>query len=209
VLPGCVDDAVPGSDVLIIKHAIPRIRSDIDCGGGGGLPQSGVFLMTNNVRGLLFECQDGGPTTTVGGDIPGGVLWQYQVEVFYVRDAETPVLARKTLIWNGAAMELRGEDMVDGVEFLHLLFGFDGTGDGEVDSYATVDGMAAGDWDAVESVEIRLLLRSARPDGTYSNTKTYLLPGRPDYAPADNFRRLLLSTRVSLRNPQFVLRGNA
>ncbi len=209
---GCITDAVPGSDVLVIKHAIPQQRNYADCAPdpNGGTLANGAFLLTNDIRGLLFECQDGAPSITLGGDIPRGTLWEYEMQVYYIRDAAVPTLARKSLQWNGSAMELVTEDMLEGVENLHLLFGFDSTGDGELDSFGTSGDMAlVGDWSQVGSMEIHLLLRSAFADARYSNDKTYTLPGLQPYTPADNFRRLLLKTRVSLRNPKLVVRGGA
>jgi type IV pilus assembly protein PilW len=207
---GCVTDAVPDTDVLVIKHAIPRQRAYADCDPDGPPVARGAFLLTNDIRGMQFDCQDGAPTITIGGDIPDGTLWEYQVTIFYIRDAAVPTLARKTLaVGTGGAMQLVTEELVEGVENLHLLFGFDSAGDGEVDSYATAADMVAGDWGSVESLEIHLLLRAAQADAGYTNDKTYSFPGRPDYVPGDNFRRMLLKTRVSLRNPKLVVRGNA
>jgi type IV pilus assembly protein PilW len=205
---GCVTDAVPDTDVLVIKHAIPRERAYAECDPGGPVAQ-GAFLLTNDIRGMLFDCQDGAPTITIGGDIPDGTLWEYEMTIFYVRDAAVPTLARKTLAFSGGSMQLVTEELVEGVENLHLLFGFDSDGNGEVDSYATAPDMVAGDWNDVQSLEIHLLLRAAEEDGGYTNDKTYTFPGRADFVPADNFRRMMLKTRVSLRNPKLVLRGNA
>ncbi len=40
--------------------------------------------MTNNVSGLLFNGATP-PSITTGGEIPGGTAWEYQYEVFYIR----------------------------------------------------------------------------------------------------------------------------
>ncbi|MEE4145003.1 MAG: prepilin-type N-terminal cleavage/methylation domain-containing protein, partial [Halieaceae bacterium] len=143
---GCITDGAAGTDVLVIKRALPRpfsagprVSDPNDPPGAtidtpAPLQAGRTYVMTNNVTGLLF---DGGtpPTITPGGEVPGGTAWEYQYEVFYIRqldaDPDTPrMLSRRVLSYNPAtsAMEFTTEDLAEGVEDLQLLFGYDSTG---------------------------------------------------------------------------------
>ncbi len=221
---GCVTDAVPNTDVLVIKHAIPRPLSDGDrdnpdladplVGDGvidtpSALQATSTYVMTNGIGGVLFDGADTAPTITEGGEIPGGVAWEYAYELYYLRDGDIPWLARKSLAWDAGAgaMSIVTENMVQGVENMRFRFGYDTSGDGEVDTYGNATEVA-GNWDRIESVEVSVLLRNALEDPQYQNAKTYNL-GDLALTPADSFRRIMVSTNVSLRNPKLVVRGDA
>jgi type IV pilus assembly protein PilW len=226
---GCISGAVPNTDVLVIKHALTQAYSDgprIGKDPNDPLQNDGVidtpttldpqkvYVMTNNVGGLIFDGDDTPPTITTGGQIPGGTAWEYQYEVFYVKNDTVPQLARRTLVWNGTAMALGPPELlVEGVENLRLLFGFDSTpptpGDpndvARVDSYRDLAGIGS-NWSEIQSVEIFILVRSATKDVQYFDEKTYLLGGGTRVGPFnDNYRRLLSYTSISLRNLKLML----
>ena len=223
---GCITDGAAGTDVLVIKHAVPqpfsagpRVRdpddppsTEIDT--PGPLENGRTYVMTNNISGLLFDGATP-PTITPGGEIPGGTAWPYQYEVYYIRqldpDPAVPrMLSRRVLTYNSAiaAMEFTTEDLAEGVENLQLLFGYDSDGDGEVDTY-TDPSSIGGNWPGVESVEVFMLVRSATGDAQYTDEKTYQL-GDVSVGPLnDNFRRLISHTSVSLRNLKLMIRGGA
>jgi len=171
---GCITDAfVPTvsnstlNDVLVIKHVSPVAYSDgpreaadpndplshdgvIDT--PGPLQNGRVYMMTNNVSGVLFNGATP-PSIGVGGEVPRGVAWPYEYEVFYVRDGAIPQLSRRVLNYNASsmAMEFVTEDVAEGVERLHLLFGVDSDNDGEADTYSDVANVtSSGNWDGVE-----------------------------------------------------------
>jgi len=225
----CIDDAVPETDVLVIKRAVPRPLSDGERVDGvrdgtidvpDGLQDDTTYIMSNNVMGIVFDGGGTPPNILDGGDVPGGVAWPYLFEAYYIRDEDPddpdniPVLARKVLSWNGAEMEVITENLVDGVEDLRLRLGFDSNDDDEVDQYVDVDDITvARDWNEVGAVEVYLLVRSTTPDPEFTDTKTYNLGGDNDVTPTGDperyppqFRRLLVSTQASLRNPKLVLR---
>lgn len=218
---GCITDAVPGSHVLVIKSVSstpltdgPRGNPDPNVATDGdgdilGLSASQTYVMTNDTLGIMFDGADTQPSILTGGDVPGGVAWAYQYEVFYVRDAATPQLSRKVLALVGGNMTVVTEDLVEGVEDMRLRFGLDGAGsaDGEVDTYTAVADMGS-NWGQVESVQVSVLVRSANRDPNYVNAKSYVMPGG-DVTPDDNFRRMLITTSMSLRNPKLMIRGNA
>ena len=227
---GCIDDAMPGTDVLVVKHVVPRALSDgprdgadpNDPANGNGvidtphtLRSDKTYIMTNNIRGILFDGVDTAPGIGIGEDVPRGVAWEYQYEVYYVRrmpNSLPPRLSRKVLSWNGTAMELITEDLVEGVERLRLMFGFASGADGELDTYANA-GTVGTNWPRVVSVEAYVLLRSASDDGAYRDTKTYSLGdvdhGPSEYSGSENYRRLVSHASISLRNIKMAIRGGA
>ncbi|MEH6592791.1 MAG: PilW family protein [Halioglobus sp.] len=220
----CIDDAVAGTDVLVVKYVVPSPSYDGDpddpnapLDGTISFPSalSGeeTYVITNNLLGTIFNGADTAPTLLKGGDIPGGVAWPYRFEVFYIRQESansTPQLSRKTLRWRAGAMTIATEDLVAGVEDLRLQFGRDTTSNGEVDTYsapAATD--LANGWAQVHSVEAYMLIRSTTADPQYLDTKTYTL-GPNTIAPKnDNFRRLVVHSNISLRNPKLIIRGGA
>jgi type IV pilus assembly protein PilW len=106
-------------------------------------------------------------------------------------------------------MEFTTEDLAEGVEDLQLLFGYDSTGNGEVDTYKD-QAAIAGNWPNVESVEVFMLVRSATRDVQYTDVKTYQLGGAAAVGPMnDNYRRLVSHASVSLRNLKLMIRGDA
>ncbi|MEM1153014.1 MAG: PilW family protein [Pseudomonadota bacterium] len=226
----CIDNGRPDTDVLVIKRVLPRPYTDgprdsldpNDPTQGDGqidvpntLLNDKTYVMANNVGGVLFDGNDTPPTITLGGEIPGGAAWEYEYEVYYIYDPnplsdnDVPQLSRKTLTWNGTAMELEREDVAEGVENLRVLLGISSGADDEVDTFKTPTEMAASDWDKVQSVEVYLLTRSATKDVQYTDIKQYQMPGNTIPVANDNYRRLMSHASVSLRNLKLMIRGGA
>ena len=208
---------MPDTDVLVIKRVLPLRYFDSDNDGDidspGALLAGKVYVMTNNVSGRLFNGSTP-PSITIGGDVPNGSAWEYQYEVFYVRDGDIPQLARLVLAYDpGTAAMVFGpaENIVEGVENMRLLFGFDSSdADTEVDTYVDVEEVTStGNWGGVQSVEVSLLLRSATPDMQYNDSKVYRFGGVTVGPFNDNFRRLTSFTSISLRNLKLMIRGDA
>jgi type IV pilus assembly protein PilW len=228
---GCIDDAMPGTDVLVIKQVVPLALTDgprdasdpnnpLHSDGVIDTPRSlqsdKTYVMTNSVLGILFDGADTPPGIGPGDDVPDGVAWEYRYQVFYVRrvgSGQTPRLSRKVLSWNGTGMELVTEDLVEGVENLRMMFGFAGSPSGELDSYANASDMAGNNWPNVLSVDAFLVLRSATDDVQYRDTKTYTLGdatyGPTEYSGSEQYRRLVSRASVSLRNIKMAIRGGA
>lgn len=213
---GCIDDAVPGSDVLIIKGVRPRRLSDgdpddeDDDDGTIDTPESLdgqlTYVVANAISGLLFDGGDSAPTMNIGGEVPGGNAWEYRFLAYYVRAGEVPQLSRKVLAWDGDGMRVVTEDIVDGIEMFHVAIGMDDDDDGEVDSYrdstdATVD------WARVESMEVHMLVRGVERDPSYTDENSYDLGGTI-VSPGGNFHRTIVRMLVSLRNSKLLIRGN-
>jgi len=219
----CIDDAMPNTDVLVIKHVASQPYTDgprdsfdpNDPSQSDGvidtpdlLQNDKTYVLTNNITGIMFDGND----TVPSKQVPGGTAWEYQYEVFYIRNAAIPQLSRKVLNWTGTAMELRTEDIAEGVENLRVSLGYDSNNDGEVDTFKTpTEVSSTGNWSEVQSVEVFMLTRSATKDVQYTDEKTYRLAGSDVTPDADkkNYRRLVSYASVSLRNLKLIMRGGA
>ena len=159
---------------------------------------SKVYLAGNRESGVLAFGNEI-PIYPAGGE--ARVAWPYQLEIYYIRDLEIPTLSRKVLMWKESGLTLDNEDLIEGVENLAIKIGIDSDFDGNVDIFENIQSSPT-EWNAVEALEIYLLLRSAYPDANYVNNKTYSLPDG-DFTPSLNqkhYRRLLLHSTILLRN---------
>ncbi len=156
---------------------------------------------------------------------PGGAVNDLIVHAYYVdRDSSTaanvPTLYRKSLTYTALfAPTFVDEEILPGVEDLQVQFGIDPTGTtGIATQY--VDALAAAALPAaaqIVAVRIWLLVRSDTPEQGFTDNRTYVYGNRSiatgtvasltaggaagkAYAPADKYRRLLVSRTVMIRN---------
>lgn len=121
--------------------------------------------------------------------------------VYYVRpstaDPNTNSLWRA--VWRrGPPAGLQQEELVEGVEQMQILYGFDNNGDQIVDNYVTANLVT--DWTGVYSVRVALLVRSLEQYGMDLDQQPYQLL---DVAvPAANDRRIrqVFTATATLRN---------
>ncbi len=219
---GCVTDAVPNSDVIVIKsvRAVPLTDgardNRTDDTGVINTPEvinnQRVYILANTDRGVLFRGADATPPTLLaGGDVPQGEAWQYQAAVYYVRagnagNGNVPRLSRKVLGWDAVnnRLAILTEDLAEGVEQMRVLLGEDRTLDGNVD--VLVDSTQVVDWGRVLSAQPNLLVRSIETEPGYVDDRTYVLAGT-NFTPGGSFRRLVVSETVSMRNSVFLVRS--
>ncbi len=240
----CITDAlvVSGipSDVLVLKSARPEPLRDVnndDVIGGGGEDSNGdgtidsrdelqvgtVYIASNTQQGEMFLFADGidAPTMSLTGAYPYGAAWEYRFYAYYIRDDDPtdddpPTLARMHLEWDsGEGMQVRSENLAEGVEAMRLLYGVDSDEDGVADRYSGADTVT--DWNSVVSIRVYLLVRATEPDRNYQDTKTYQLgdvtvtatqaTNDSQGAELRNFRRMVVNTTVNLHNAQFAADG--
>lgn len=216
---GCVDDAVPNTDVLVVKHvrSTPLYDSDPDDPAAPtdgvisfpqGLQADELYVIANSERGVLMEGRDTAPGVGTGSQFALAAAWPYRMHVYYVRDLQVPTLARRELRLSGGTVTLAGDpvNLVPGVEQLQLRFGEDADGDGNVDRFSTPAGTA--DFATVESLQLFLLLRSGTQDPDFTDQNSYDLGGVTVTPGADeHWRRQLLQFTVTLRNPRLMIQG--
>ena len=112
-----------------------------------------------------------------------------------------PSLFRET-IQSGLVV---AEELIEGVESMHLLYGVDGDGDNAPDTYVVAGDPlldSADEWQSVMTVRIAMLLRTLAEYGptTEIDNKQYRLNDFTFVAPGDRFKRRIFNTTVQLRN---------
>lgn len=220
----CITDAVPNTDVLVIKGVDPSPLYDADPENfsaprdgmfdGGAWDNKQTYVIANNESGMLLDgAAETVPNVLEGNEFALAAAWPYRVQIFYIRngiDGNTPpTLSRKILAWdadeNAMSMD-NTQDLVQGVENMRFLFGYDSDNDGGVDTLANLEEVTnANGWNRVASLQAFLLLRSDVSDPGYTNAKTYQLGDESIEEPPDGLRRILLHTDIALRNPGLVL----
>jgi type IV pilus assembly protein PilW len=114
-----------------------------------------------------------------------------------------PTLKRVELVGTQMAVT----PLVEGVENLQLMYGFDTDGDGNADTYrAALSGVAGApdnDWSNVVAVKLYVLARTTDSEPGYvDSVKTFDLGPAGITQPAgDAYKRLLLTSMVRLNNP--------
>lgn len=202
---GCITDAVPESDVIVIKN----VRGEqLTLAQVTAAPNAqAAFVLSNIDRGVVFRGGDGTrPSADAGGEVPDGQFWRYQTYVYYVRQGAVPSLARLSLGVRSGALSMAAENLAEGVEQMRVLAGEDTNGDGNVDRLVQADAVA--DWTRVLSIQPNLLVRSAQAEAGLIDDRTYNLPGLA-VTPGGAFRRTVLAETISLRNTLFIVRGGA
>lgn len=116
-----------------------------------------------------------------------------------------PVLMRKRLVRSAAGeARIHTDSVIDGVERLHFEFGIDASGDGQLNYRLATRQMTDRHWQQLEgriiSITFYILLRSLQPDRHYLNTQGYQMGAERFVAPGDHYRRLLLSSAVSMHH---------
>lgn len=146
---------------------------------------------------------------------------QVQMVAFFIKkgaSGSSALFMRSLVSGSGGAANLTGQELVEGVENMQILYGLDdgtsSTVDGEPDQYLTAAQIAGlgtpAPWDRVVSVRITLLMTTRQSTGvaadTIKDTGTYLLNGvdaatATTIDPFNDFRRRrVFSTTINLRN---------
>ena len=217
VVAGCITDAMPDTDVLVIKGVgtsplydadpkdptAPRDGAISFPAGQWSIQQT--YVIANSESGMLLDGADIPPDVGEGNEFALAAAWPYRLQIYYIRDGATPTLSRKILAWDAGteSMSIQTEDLVQGVENMRFRFGYDSNDDGEVDTLAYLGDIAF--WNQVTSLQVFLLLASDIIDPSYMNGKSYQL-GDITVSPGDSVRRILLHSDITLRNPRLILR---
>lgn len=122
-------------------------------------------------------------------------LMQLQTVFYYVGPGMggVPALFRKRLV--GSALSA-GEEIVEGVQDMQILYGEDVNGDLSADRY--VSAPSVGNMENVVSVRLNLLFRSL--DQITTAPVPYSFNGGATVTPTDRFLRRVFTTTVNLRN---------
>jgi type IV pilus assembly protein PilW len=199
VQPG--NDFVPG-DILFVT----------DCSQGIVFQATGVALAggkTNVVgaKGGLAKPGNADPISEQGpngGAFRQGAMAARAVSLAYFigRAANgAPALYRASLLpeaANATSRVVRTEELIADIESLQALYGVDGDGDFDIDSYVIATAVA--DWNAVRTVRIAFLARSDSNTLTGTDTTTYPMLGTTVDPVDDGRQRRVFEMTISVRN---------
>lgn len=197
---------IANSDVLSIKRLMGNPLSDAAATGNR------FYLATTTQAAQLFKGGEAVPTETA---MPTRQLWEYQHLIYYLSPNATtgsPELRKRYLTANGGSV-LIGGAMAEGIERLSVLFGVDDSlvPDGVIDRYVSTNDVSEQAWSEgrVVAARIFLLVRSLQASRSYVNDNVYQVGDVSVSGNGDGFRRLLLETSVSLRNPAVIAGGGS
>jgi type IV pilus assembly protein PilW len=188
--------AVPGSDQLTIRRASTQVIAAAALGASAGQ----IKLQTSRVRGTLFASGAAPvdytpPTSETRALIANG----YYVDQNSDERPGTPSLRRKQLDFDAGATVMDDLQIVPGIEDLQVEFGADFDADQNADYFVQPNTVIpAGD--QIVAVRVWLLVRAEQQETGFIDGNTYNYASRVAYAPADSFRRVLVSKTVALRN---------
>lgn len=196
---------IANTDVISIKRLMGRPLTDANAAGNR------FYLATNTQVARMFKGGEAIPSVTA---MPARQLWEYQHIVYYLSPNATtnsPELRKRYLTANGGSV-LIGGAMAEGIERLSILFGVDDSPvpDSTIDRYVASSNVTEQEWSEgrVVAARVFVLVRSLQASGRYVNNNTYQVGDVSVPGNGDGFRRLLLETSVSLRNPA-VMGGNS
>ncbi|WP_246028398.1 PilW family protein [Shewanella atlantica] len=191
----CLSDSVKNkTDVLQIKRFVgPSVVAG---------DASGYYVSATSSQAIFFS--NGAPSA----NLTNSRIWEYQHHVYFIGDnAESiPILRRKTLTSTGMSND---EQLVEGIENMRILYGFDNDGDSTPDSYMPAESVTSLMWDnegfqRLVALKMYLLVRSPQQDNNYTNETQYQLGDKVIDAPNDHFRRKVMSTTIVLENPVLI-----
>lgn len=202
------DRVVLGADQLTIRRASSVRYDDPDDPTSPALAGSGdrIKLVSSRSRGTIYLDPAAPPP---GYTPPLSESRDLIVRSYYVDQRSglvapgraVPSLRRKTLTGNGAAPEIRDEEISPGIEDLQVEVGVDANFDGIPEVFLPLGDPGISPDNAAVALRVWLLARAENPEQGYTDTR-----GIPAYAnraatvPNDKFRRLLVSKTIYLRN---------
>lgn len=183
------------TDVLQLKRFLGPSVSNGD--------SNAIYVAANSSQVAFFI---GVTPATV---IENSRLWEYQHHVYFIADDANgiPILRRKTLTSTGMSND---EQLVEGIENIRFLYGFDNDGDSTPDSYIPALSVTESMWDnqvfqRLVAIKAFILVRSINQDRSYTNQTQYQLGDKTIVIPAnDHYRRKIMSTTIVLENPVLI-----
>lgn len=194
----CISDATASSDVIQFKRVISNPLTP----AAAAATNNFSYFVANTDEAAIYKV----PITGAAPVIKNSRTWQYQHHIYYVRSG-TPVLMKWRL-----TSQMINEPIVDGIEKIYFMYGVSNVTDptaagfGVVNAYVSAANMTAALWDntstQILAVKMYVLARSLVEDAKYTNMNTYQLGDLLYDPPDDNYRRLLLSSTVTLYNSE-------
>ena len=203
---GSVGTASATSDTLLVRRAADAAPASLD--------PDRIYLQTSRIQGTMFVPSSGCTSPTNPACIPPAyappasqsralVVHGYYVATSSTFRTDVPALRRKSFGNVNAAIAadaVTDEEIVPGVEDLQVRFGVDTNGDTNVDQYVNPGSVPAGA--DVISATIWLRIRSEDREIGHVDGRTYQYADMTSAwtPPNDNYRRIVVSKTIQLRN---------
>jgi type IV pilus assembly protein PilW len=202
---GATGTANATADTIVIRRAADVVPTTLDV--------NRIYLQTSRIQGTLFVPTTGCTDPTNASCIPAAYAPPASqsralvVNAYYVTTTSTlrndvPALRRKSFgnVNAGTVSDaITDEEIAPGVEDMQVRFGVDTNGDTNVDQYVNPGAVPAGA--AVISATIWLRIRSEDRDFSHVDGTAYQYADMASaWTPNDNYRRIVVSKTITLRN---------
>ncbi|MCL1123051.1 PilW family protein [Shewanella surugensis] len=184
----CLTGVTTNTDVLQLKRLIgPNVTVFDD---------NRYYVGMSNNEAIFFA---GDQSTPI---LDNARFWEYQHHVYFIKeDNGMPVLMRRILANGGMKTSSSVEQLVEGVENIRVLYGFDNDGDRSADSFMPAENVTSLMWDqGAVALRIFLLIRTLYEDKNFTNTTSYRLGDKEIAASNDGFRRKVMMKTLALEN---------
>ena len=222
------NQVVPGSDVLIVRHAGPPLdlvasgntpvnAANVNLTTASGIERDTIVLISDCAGSDLFQNRSDHSAHNLNrgtGSVPGNVnpaskdfshqydgtvqIYRFSISAYYVGTGARGEPARFRRTDPKGDAGVT-EELVDGVETMQVSYGEDTDGDRIADVYRPAN--AVGDWARVVSAKLGLLLRQRDEGRGEVDTASYGVGGMT-FNPLDvrNVRRRTMNWTITLRN---------
>lgn len=194
------DDVKANTDVLQLKRFLgPSVLKG---------DNNAIYAASNSSQVAFFVGEN--PAAT----IENSRIWEYQHHVYFIADDASgiPILRRKTLTSTGMSND---EQLVEGIENIRFLYGFDNDGDSTPDSFMPAEDVTSLMWDnegfqRLVAIKAFVLIRTTQEDKSYINEAIYQLGDKnnangTELGPFnDHYRRKVMSVTIVLENPVLI-----
>jgi type IV pilus assembly protein PilW len=192
--------AQPGADTLTLRRANTE----------PSVPQANrlqIYAARDTSLSVQFLFADGNAPGPLDDDheVHDLLVRTYYVAQDSVGQRGVPALRVKSLTRSGAALIFDEDEVMTGVEDLQVQFGIAGDASGRVSHYVD-PGSAELPGAQVVSVRIWLRVRADVAEPTFTDTRTYRYADI-EFTPSGaerNFRRVLMSRTITLRNARWI-----
>jgi type IV pilus assembly protein PilW len=189
------------ADTLVIRRGSESQPATLDV--------NRIYVQTSRIQGTMFVptagCTDPLDPLCIPSAYapPASQTRQLAVHAYYVATrstlrADVPSLRRKRFANVNSGTAVEDEEIVAGIEDFQVRLGVDTNGDTNIDQYVNPGAIPAGA--TVVSATIWLRVRSEDRDFSHRDGTTYQYADIAAVAPADNYRRIVVSKTIQLRN---------
>lgn len=203
----------------VVPPYMPTPAAALQLTAGNGLSLDDIVIVSDCENVDIFQIT--GPTDpnatgainhNIGAGSPGNATMDLSktydgsadvitlmTRVYYIGTGASGGPALFTKDMQGGSMPAAGQELVQDVETMQILYGEDTDADGNADIYQLPAAVA--DWSRITSVRIGLLVRTPDERDVDLNTSTYTVVPGANFGPVNDRRqRRLFASTIQLRN---------